>query len=103
MPEENIIVPDNGSIIEITDGGEKMILRKEKAPSSMMMVDGHSVGDMNDVVIRDRQMLSSDGMFVLIASVNARTRKLVKSPDIIYLEVLYTLKKTKIYFVKFEY
>ncbi len=83
MPKENIIVPDNGSIIEIIEGGTKMVLRKEKAPSSMMMVDGHSVGDMNDVVIRDRQMLSQDGMFVLIASVNSRTRKLVKSPDII--------------------
>ncbi len=83
MPKENIIVPDNGSIIEIIEGGTKMVLRKEKAPSSMMMVDGHSVGDMNDVVIRDRQMLAQDGMFVLIASVNARTRKLVKSPDII--------------------
>lgn len=83
MPEENIIVPDNGSIIEIIEGGTKMVLRREKAPSSMMMVDGHSVGDMNDVVIRDRQMLSQDGMFVLIASVNSRTRKLVKSPDII--------------------
>lgn len=83
MKEENIIVPDNGSIIEITDNGNKIILRREKAPSTMMLVDGHSVGDMNDVVIRDRQMLSQDGMFILIASVNAQTRKLSKSPDII--------------------
>lgn len=82
-PKENVIVPDNGSIIEITDNGNKMVLRKEKAPSAPMLVDGHSVGDMHDVVIRDRQMLAQDGMFVLIANVNARTRKLVKSPDII--------------------
>jgi len=83
VARENIIVPDNGSIIEIIEGGTKMVLRKEKAPSANMVVDGHSVGDMHDVVIRDRQMLAQDGMFVLIASVNARTRKLVKSPDII--------------------
>jgi ribonuclease J len=83
IPKENIIVPDNGNIIEIIEGGTKIVVRKEKAPSANMIVDGHSVGDMQDVVIRDRQMLSSDGMFVLIASVNSKTRKLVKSPDII--------------------
>ncbi len=83
IPKENIVVPDNGNIIEIVEGGTKIVVRKEKAPSATMIVDGHSVGDMHDVVIRDRQMLASDGMFVLIASVNARSRKLVKSPDII--------------------
>jgi ribonuclease J len=83
MPEDNIIVPDNGSIIEIIDNGEKMILRKEKAPSGPMMVDGFSVGDEQDVVIRDRVMLAQDGMFVLIATIDSSTGKLRKSPDII--------------------
>lgn len=82
MSEENIIVPDNGSIIEIING-EKMILRKEKAPSGPMMVDGFSIGDEQDVVIRDRVMLAQDGMFVLIATLDANTGKLRKSPDII--------------------
>ncbi len=81
--KENIVVPDNGNIIEIIEEGSKIVVRKEKAPSATMIVDGHSVGDVHDVVIRDRQMLAQDGMFVLIASVNSRTRKLVKSPDII--------------------
>jgi len=83
MSEDHIIVPDNGSIIEIIDNGEKMILRKEKAASGPMMVDGFSVGDEQDVVIRDRQMLSLDGMFVLIATIDSTTGKLRKSPDII--------------------
>lgn len=83
VPKENIVVPDNGSIIEIVDNGSKILVRKEKAPSALMIVDGHSVGDVHDVVIRDRQMLAQDGMFVLIASINTRTGKLVKSPDII--------------------
>ncbi|HUC88786.1 MAG TPA: ribonuclease J [Candidatus Paceibacterota bacterium] len=83
MPEENIIVPDNGSIIEIIDNGSKMILRKEKAPSGPMMVDGFSIGDEQDVVIRDRVMLAQDGMFVLIATIDSATGKLRKSPDII--------------------
>ena len=83
MSEENIIVPDNGSIIEITNDGEKINLRKEKAPSGPMMVDGFSIGDEQDVVIRDRVMLAQDGMFVLIATIDATTGKLRKSPDII--------------------
>lgn len=83
MSEENIVVPDNGSIIEITDNGTKIGLRKEKAPSAPMMVDGFSVGDEQEVVIRDRVMLAQDGMFVLIATIDSETGKLRKSPDII--------------------
>ena len=83
MSEENIIVPDNGSLIEIYDNGDKIRVRKEKAPSSPMMVDGFSVGDEQEVVIRDRQMLAEDGMFVLIATIDSVTGKLRKSPDII--------------------
>ena len=83
MSEENIIVPDNGSIIEISADGQKMTLRKEKAPSGLMMVDGISIGDDQDVVIRDRVMLAKDGMFVIIALVDQKTGKLKKSPDLI--------------------
>jgi len=83
MSEENIVVPDNGSIIEISADGEKISVRKEKAPSAAMMVDGVSVGDTQDVVIRDRMMLAQDGMFVILALVDQKTGKLKKSPDLI--------------------
>ena len=83
MSEENIIVPDNGSIIEISADGQKMVMRKERAPSGAMMVDGTSISDTQDVVIRDRQMLSQDGMFVIIALLDQKTGKLKKSPDLI--------------------
>jgi len=83
IPRENIIIPDNGMIIELTDKGEKMIILKEKAPSNIIMVDGFSVGDVQEVVIRDRQMLAQDGIFVVIAIVDTRTGKVRKSPDII--------------------
>ncbi|MFZ2072717.1 MAG: ribonuclease J [Minisyncoccia bacterium] len=83
MPEENIVVPDNGSIIEISQDGQKIVMRKEKAPSAPMMVDGLAVSDIQDVVIRDRQMLAQDGMFVVIALVDQNTGKLKKSPDLI--------------------
>lgn len=83
FPKENIVVPDNGMIIEIVDKGNKITVRKEKAPASMMVVDGLVVGDVQDVVVRDRVMLAQDGMFVIIALVDQKTGKLKKSPDLI--------------------
>ena len=91
------MVPNNGSIIEIYDpvksqgdhgasGGLKNLkirMRKEKAPSNVVMVDGFSIGDTQEVVIRDRQALAQDGMFVIIAAVDSRTGRLKKSPDLI--------------------
>ncbi len=78
---ENIVVPDNGNLIEIQ--GKKIVVLKEKAPAGLMMVDGFSIGDMQEVVIRDRQNLAQDGIFVVIATLDISTGKLRKSPDII--------------------
>ncbi len=82
-PRENIIVPDNGSVIEIREKGTQLVRLKEKAPNEDMVVEGFSVGDVSDVLIRDRKMLAEDGMFVIIAMVNTKTGRLKKSPDII--------------------
>ncbi len=82
VKEENIVIPDNGMIIEI-ERGEKIYVLKEKAMSGLVLVDGFSVGDMQEVVIRDRQMLAQDGMFIVVAIVDTRTGKLRKSPDIL--------------------
>lgn len=79
---ENIAVPDNGSLIDIKNGTE-LIVHKQKAPTELVMVDGFTVGTRQEVVLRDRQSLSEDGMFVIIATVNTKTGKLRKSPDII--------------------
>jgi len=82
-PPQNIVVPDDGTIIEIRNKGESITTLKEKAAEGFMMVDGFAVGDVQEVVIRDRQMLSEDGMFVIVASINTSTGRLKKSPDII--------------------
>jgi ribonuclease J len=81
--EDDIVVADNGTIVEIRDEGKKLVRLKEMAPTSMRMVDGFAIGDIQEVVIRDRKLLSQDGMFVIIATVNPKTGKLRKSPDII--------------------
>lgn len=83
MPEDNVIIPDNGSIIDIVEGGKKIIMQKEMAPSGIVMVDGLGTGDVKDVVIRDRQLLAQDGMFVIISTIDIKTGKIRQSPDII--------------------
>jgi ribonuclease J len=82
-PEENVIVPDNGSIIEISDNGNQIKKLDVKAPNEIVTVDGFAVSDIQDVVIRDRQLLSEAGIFMIVASINTRTGRLKKSPDII--------------------
>ncbi|MDP3725569.1 MAG: ribonuclease J [bacterium] len=82
-PEENIIIPDNSMIIEIQDMGKKIVSLKETAPSGLVMVDGFTVGDIQDVVIRDRQMLAQDGIFMVVVTIDVNSGKLRKSPDLI--------------------
>ncbi len=82
-PAENIIVPDNGSIIEISDGGKKIEVLPMKAPNEVVTVDGFAISDLQEVVIRDRQLLSEAGIFMIVASINTKTGRLKKSPDII--------------------
>ncbi len=83
MPANHIVVPDNGSVIDITDGGEKIHMLKEKVSSNLIMVDGMGKNNVKDVVIKDRVMLAQEGMFVIIALIDIKTGKIVKSPDII--------------------
>lgn len=79
--KDKVIVPDNGSVIKFTHAGAEML--KEKAPTNYVFVDGLGVGDVGEIVLRDRQMLASDGMFVIVAIIDRKTGRVKNSPDII--------------------
>ena len=79
--KDKVFVPDNGSIIKFTN--QKGEVLKEKAPSNYVFVDGLGVGDVGEIVLRDRQMLAEDGMFVIVAIIDRQTGKVKGSPDII--------------------
>ena len=79
---KNIAIPDNGSIIEIVKG-EKIMKLPMKAPSELRVVEGHTVTELSDVLMRDRKALGQEGFCVVVATVDRRTGRLHKSPDII--------------------
>ncbi len=83
IAKDNVIVPDNGTIVEISSDGQKIHKLEAKAPNYPIIVDGFAVGGIQEMVMRDRKMLAQDGIFVVIVSINAKTGKLKKSPDII--------------------
>ncbi|MBI4837244.1 MAG: ribonuclease J [Candidatus Portnoybacteria bacterium] len=81
VPPKNIYIPSNGQIILLNK--EKIWYSREKAPTNYVMVDGLGVGDVGQVVLRDRQMMSQDGIFVVIATIDKQNGKVKSSPDII--------------------
>lgn len=82
IPEENCFLLENGSIMEINQRGEAKVLN-EKVPSGYVFVDGLGIGDVGEVVIRDRQAMAQDGMFVIIATLDRHTNKMINQPEIL--------------------
>jgi len=80
IPKESIFVIEDGDVLEI---GPETAKVDGKVSSSNVYVDGLSVGDIGTVVLRDRRMLSRDGMVVVIIAINRQTGKLVGRPDIV--------------------
>ena len=81
LSEKNIIIAENGQIINLNQNG--IFIEKKPVPSNYVMVDGLGIGDVGEVVLRDRQMLAEDGMFVIVTVVDKQTGKVKGSPDII--------------------
>jgi len=80
IPEKNIFVAENGNVIEFNHGRARM---KEKVTAGSIFVDGLGVGDIGNVVIRDRQVLSQDGILIVTVTVNTQTGEIITGPDII--------------------
>ncbi|MEK7188538.1 MAG: ribonuclease J, partial [Patescibacteria group bacterium] len=92
IPEKNIIVGENGQIIDLTPN--KVSVEKETVHSQYVMVDGLGIGDVGEVVLRDRQVLSQDGMFVIVTVIDRQSGKVRGSPDIISRGFIY-LRESK--------
>ncbi|MCQ2362410.1 MAG: ribonuclease J, partial [Acidaminococcaceae bacterium] len=84
MPKDNIVIGENGSVIELTTTGIK---RKGRVQAGKVLVDG--LGDVGDIVLRDRKQLSQDGIMIVVVSIDKETCRLVNGPDIVSRGVIY--------------
>jgi len=80
IPKENTFVLEDGDILELSPEAGKIT---GKVSAGNVYVDGLSVGDIGSLVLRNRRMLSRDGIVVVIVAVNRQTGKLVGRPDIV--------------------
>lgn len=80
MPRENIVVGENGAIIELT---RNSIGINGRVPSGKVLVDGLGVGDVGNIVLRDRRQLSQDGIMIVVVTIDKNTCTVVSGPDIV--------------------
>ncbi|MDO8672037.1 MAG: ribonuclease J, partial [Dehalococcoidia bacterium] len=80
VPKENAFVLENGSVLELSADSAKVV---GKVPAGYVYVDGLGVGDIGQVVLRDRQALAQEGVVVVIVAIDKQTGKLVSRPDIV--------------------
>jgi len=80
MKSENILIPDVGKIIEIDEDSMKF---NGIAPSGKILVDGLGVGDVGNIVLRDRRHLAQDGLIVVVAAIDIENGVLISGPDIV--------------------
>ncbi|MDU5098976.1 MULTISPECIES: ribonuclease J [Peptoniphilus] len=79
MPEENIFIMENGNCLEISQKEAKLV---GDVPSGNILVDGLGVGDVGNIVLRDRRHLSEDGLIIVVITIT-KEGKVVSGPDII--------------------
>ena len=80
IDRKNITIPEIGKIFEVTPNGVKMA---GTVPSGSIMIDGLGIGDVGNVVLRDRKLLSEDGLIIVGATIDEATSALVTGPEVV--------------------
>ena len=80
MPSNNIVLAENGDVIEVT---RDSIRKNGTVPSGQVFVDGLGVGDVGNIVLRDRKHLSQDGILTVVVTIEKETGSVIAGPDII--------------------
>ena len=90
--EENVILKLNGQVVLFEDG----ILKEteEKIKTDSVLIDGKNVGDIGELVIKDRELLGADGVVVVIATIDKYTKKVLAGPEILTRGFIYVKDST---------
>lgn len=93
MPSENIIIAENGSVIELTKKSARIA---GKVTAGNVLVDGSGIGDVGNIVLKDRKHLSEDGLIVVSITFETKSQKLVAGPDIVSRGFIYVKERQDI-------
>lgn len=93
IPSDNIIIPEKGEVIEIND--EEMFYHG-KVPSGNVLIDGIGVGDVGNIVLRDRKLFSQDGVLVVVVTIKKSEKRLVGDPELISRGFVYVRESEKL-------
>ena len=80
MDRKNIVIAENGSIVELT---RDKICMNGKITAGNVLIDGLGVGDVGNIVLRDRRQLSQDGIMIVVVGVDGATNEIISGPDIV--------------------
>jgi ribonuclease J len=93
LPDGNICIPDRGDVVEWKDG---RIAITGKVPSGNILIDGIGVGDVGNIVLRDRKLLSQDGILIVVVTLTKYEKKIAAGPEIISRGFVYVRESEKL-------
>jgi ribonuclease J len=93
MAERDIFISDIGKVLELSASGAKFV---GSVPAGKVLVNGNSVGEIGNIVLRDRRHLSQDGLIVIVAGVDIDAKLLVSGPDVVSRGFVYVREAEKL-------
>lgn len=93
MKKENVFIIDNGDVLELGHSGGAVV---DKVDCQPLLVDGLGVGDVGNIVLRDRQKLAQDGLIVVVVTIRKGTLEILSGPDIVSRGFVYVKESSDI-------
>ncbi len=81
IPKENILLKENGDVVEFENG--KLVDNFEKVKTDEILIDGNVVSDVGEAVLKDREVLSENGIVIISTILDKKTKKIISGPEII--------------------